>query len=218
MGYRRKDGASYEERPPRPGKFGPDIPLCGAKKRAKNGGGTCTLTAGWGTNHPGFGNCKFHMGSTPSNVKAAAKEEALKALESMPAFGVGIEVDPNAALLACVNRSAGMVAWLEFKLQTIEESAYTISNERGDTKLSVWIELHAAERERLARFCKLALDAGVAERQVRIAEAQGGLIARLMKGVLGDLNLTKEQRELSQQVVRHWLTVEMPALEAAVVE
>lgn len=35
-------------------------PVCGAKKR--QGGGTCTQKAGWGTDHVGKGRCKLHGG------------------------------------------------------------------------------------------------------------------------------------------------------------
>jgi len=35
---------------------------CGAKTRD---GGTCGQPAGWGTDHPGEGRCKFHGGATP---------------------------------------------------------------------------------------------------------------------------------------------------------
>lgn len=63
------------------------------------------------------------------------------------------------------------------------------------------VRLEAEERDRLARFCKLALDAGIAERQVRIAETQGALLAGAVRAILGDLNLTPEQLQLVGMVV-----------------
>ena len=48
--------------------------LCGSKK--KQGTGTCTKPAGWGTDHVGFGNCKLHGGASPNGVKHAEKQEA----------------------------------------------------------------------------------------------------------------------------------------------
>lgn len=42
--------------------------LCEAKTR---GGTECARPAGWGTSHPGFGNCKLHSGSTPNGEKHA---------------------------------------------------------------------------------------------------------------------------------------------------
>ena len=51
-------------------------------------------------------------------------------------------------------------------------------------KPSVWVELYQEERRMLARVCKMALDAGVAERHVRVAEAQGELFASTIKAIL----------------------------------
>ena len=55
---------------------------CGARK--KQGPGTCTRPAGWGTDHPGFGQCKLHGGSTQSGTKAAAERQAIAAVETRP--------------------------------------------------------------------------------------------------------------------------------------
>jgi hypothetical protein len=48
--------------------------FCGARKR--QGEGTCTRPAGWGTSHPGYGTCKLHLGSSPSGEAAAGALQA----------------------------------------------------------------------------------------------------------------------------------------------
>lgn len=63
------------------------------------------------------------------------------------------------------------------------------------------VELEAQERDRCARFAKLALDAGIAERQVRLAEQQGALVASAIDRILDALGLSAEQRALVPQVV-----------------
>src|SRR5438105_5262035 len=63
---------------------------CGAKR---HGGGICGMTAGWGTSHPGIGRCKYHGGSMPTHVMAAATEEHRRLL------GVPMEINPLDALL-----------------------------------------------------------------------------------------------------------------------
>jgi hypothetical protein len=73
-------------------------------------------------------------------------------------------------------------------------------------KPSVWVELYQEERRMLARVCKMALDAGVNERAVRVAEQQGELLAGVIKAILEDLELTKEQRQSAPGVVRRHLT------------
>jgi hypothetical protein len=51
-----------------------DRRYCGSPKRQSEG--TCRRPAGWGTPHPGIGNCKLHGGSTPSHVAAAQHQQA----------------------------------------------------------------------------------------------------------------------------------------------
>jgi hypothetical protein len=73
-------------------------------------------------------------------------------------------------------------------------------------KPSVWVELYQEERRMLARVCKMAHDAGVAERSVALAERQGEMLAGVIKAVLGDLGLSKEQQRGAPAVVRRHLT------------
>ncbi|MFI5473198.1 hypothetical protein ACIA6D_23530 [Streptomyces cacaoi] len=71
-------------------------------------------------------------------------------------------------------------------------------------KTNAWVRLYGEERDRLIRMCKIAHDMGIAERQVELAERVGALMANLLRGVLGDLGLTDEQRELASAAVpRH---------------
>jgi len=46
--------------------------------------------------------------------------------------------------------------------------------------------LYAEERDRGARVAKAALDSGVAERQVKLAETYGAALANLLRAVLND--------------------------------
>ena len=56
--------------------------------------------------------------------------------------------------------------------------------------------------DRSAKHAKLALDAGVEERKVRIAEQQGELIAQVIRSILGDLGLNKKQQTDAPAIVR----------------
>lgn len=68
-------------------------------------------------------------------------------------------------------------------------------------------ELEAKERDRCAGFAAKAIAAGLAERQVRLAERQGALIADVLRAVLGDpeLGLTAAQREAAPAAIRRHL-------------
>lgn len=57
----------------------------------------------------------------------------------------------------------------------------------GDARPHALVELHRKWLDTAARSSKLAIEAGVAERQIRLAEAQAGQIAGVLKGVTGDV-------------------------------
>lgn len=65
-------------------------------------------------------------------------------------------------------------------------------------------DLEAKERDRCASFAAKAVAAGLATRQVELAERQGALIAQLVTAVFDELDLTDEQREAAPDVLdRH---------------
>jgi hypothetical protein len=71
-------------------------------------------------------------------------------------------------------------------------------------------DLEAKERERCANFATKAVAAGLAERQVRLAERQAELLAQVIRGVLDELGLSAEQKQLATEVVRRYLTAVAP--------
>ncbi|HEY3559637.1 MAG TPA: hypothetical protein VGL05_19345 [Kribbella sp.] len=67
------------------------------------------------------------------------------------------------------------------------------------------VQLEAQERDRAVRYAKVAHDMGIAEREVRLAEQQGQLLASVIRNVLGDLDLTEAQQERVPGVVQRRL-------------
>lgn len=63
-------------------------------------------------------------------------------------------------------------------------------------------KLEGDERDRCARFAKLALDAGIAERQVALAEAFGAGIASVVRAVLSDLGVAVDEPAVLPVVAR----------------
>jgi hypothetical protein len=61
--------------------------------------------------------------------------------------------------------------------------------------------LEAAERDRCVRFAKAAHDMGIADREIRLAEAQGALLAGAISRILDGLELSPSQRALVPRVV-----------------
>lgn len=194
-------------------------PICGANTpRASNKHKICLRAAGWGTQHVGFGKCKAHFGNTERVSVAAARMELADQYAAQgdgTTFGGVVRVDPHEALLWLVRRTAGIVAWLDWKISTFEqddEAWQDVGNQPGEggggsiRKIeAVWVKMHGDERDRLAKYAKLALDAGVAERQVAIAEEQGMMFAQGIREIFDRLNLSSSQQKLAPQIVREVL-------------
>lgn len=63
------------------------------------------------------------------------------------------------------------------------------------------VQLEAQERDRVVKFAKAAHDMGIAEREIRIAEQQGELLASAVRRILDGLNLSVEQQRIVPQLV-----------------
>lgn len=163
-----------------------DRRLCGRQKRQGEPGDLCTQAAGWGTSHPGWGACKLHSGSTQSGTAAAERERAEWLLEdARQTYGMPLDVDPADALLALVHTAAGAVAWLGRRVAELEQGKVTTV----DGKTHPLVALYLEERKELAKVSKSALDAGIAERMVRLSERQGAALVALLEGFARALGL-----------------------------
>jgi hypothetical protein len=165
---------------------------CGANTKR---GAVCRKPAGWGTPYR-HGRCKLHGGATPTHLKAAQRREAEQAVASL---GLPREVEPHTALLEEVHRAAGHVAWLAEEVGQLEKSQVvqgitrTVQAPDGTrtvearATVNVWVRLYQEWHDRLVRVSKLAIDAGVEERQVRLAERQAQQLAKVIRAILTDL-------------------------------
>lgn len=203
---------------------------CGGKTRA---GGKCTRPKGWGTDHAGRGKCKLHGGSTPTHRRAAQQEAAAEAVAT---YGLPREVDPLQALLEEVYRTAGHVAWLERVIRGLDadtlvegvtrtsrttelgsddedapdEAANGPANatERVEhaAAVSVWVRLYQSERAHLTKVAKAAVDAGIEERLVHLAEEQAQLVAEFGRALLREFDVDPSS-EKARRAFRKHLTV-----------
>lgn len=180
---------------------GQGMPKCGAKTR---GGKPCTQRAGHGTDHLGTGRCKFHGGCTPTQVKGAQRQMAEAAVVS---YGLPRQIDPHAALLEELHRTAGHVAWLGLQVQELEHARLygpVGGSQFGIPKQEphVWIRLYQEERAHFVRIAKTCVEVGIAERQVRLAEDQAQRIVTILRGVLDELGVS-DRPEVPDVVRRH---------------
>lgn len=167
--------------------------------------------------------CKVHGGMAGQNRAAAARRiERAEAEAAVVTLGLPVDVSPSDALLEEVRWTAGHVQWLRAKVQELrDEQAGTLvwgvtrvvdkqSSENPGTDTtesagpSIWYELYDRERKHLVTVCTAALRAGVEERRVRLAEAQGEQVAGAIRAILADLGLTSDQQAMVSEVVpRH---------------
>jgi hypothetical protein len=162
----------------------------------------------------------LHGGRSPGGKQAAAKQEAEQQVATV--MGIPIDVDPMDALLWCVRISAGEVAYASWKVEQLEEDdaviapvervtrdatgehaeSYTEEKTSNIVEMNIWIRVRQGAMDRLAKFSKMAVDAGVAQRQVEMAEGAGGELAVAIREILDALGLSADQERRAPMVVR----------------
>lgn len=186
--------------------------------RKADGSGYCKRPPGWGTPSPGHGRCKRHGGSTPLAQRGAQIAEAAKQVEK---YGLSIEVDPHTALIEELERTAGHVAWLRIKVDEVanrgngdselvgpvgtEGPTETGAYSHPSIEPNIWLKLYMEERKHLIKIATSCIAAGIEERRVQLAEQQGELMARVIKGILEDLGVADDPK--AGKVVRKHLTL-----------
>ena len=201
----------------------PDQMRCSAMTKASGGTERCTQPRIHGTTV-----CRMHGGAARQvRRRAAANVARDRALAEARRLGGSLDVDPHEVLLAQVREAAanvevlrGYVAGLAVDLAddgtAIAVPEQRIEWDKGgthvDAKVHVLVAMYNDERDRLVRFSKLAIDAGVAERQVRVAEQQAQRLGQAFSRALDAAaeHLTPAGRE----AVRVALAAELRRLDA----
>lgn len=136
-------------------------------------------------------------------------EEAYAAAEQIKASGGAGQVDPGLTETALLDlkralNDGGVTALIGHTYAANRDGDVFATGEaiRG------LAQLEAAERDRCANFATKAVAAGLAERQVRLAEKQGAMIAQVIKAILDDLGLTADQQQRAPEIAaRHLRSV-----------
>jgi hypothetical protein len=131
----------------------------------------------------GLDACPLHAGESRAKAKARGQANLMKAAfaESIPAAEF---IDPGEALLWTVTVSSRQVAWLR---GLISDRLNVAGTRVDDDALSVLVKIEQDERVALARAAKMALDAGIAERQIRMAERVAEQLVSVLRGVVTEL-------------------------------
>lgn len=162
----------------------------------------------------GQARCRMHGGASPQALAAARRRgEHAAAAQAVRTLGLPREVEPDEALTEELHRTAGAVTYLGSEVAALPaDGLYQRYLGTGGVlweRPSVLVELYSVERDRMVRVARTAIDAGLQERQVRLAEQLGGLLAAVLEGLMGDpeLNLTAAQRAVAPAVVNRHLAL-----------
>lgn len=172
-------------------------PKCGGNSRAGN---PCQRPAGWGTPHPGVGCCKLHGGSTPTHIAAAQSAIARSSIKSL---GLSRVVEPQAALLEELHRSAGAVAWLDVVVQelgledvTWGQTKATVEGATFEAGVNVWVRLWTEQRRHYLEVTKACVAAGIAEQRIQLEQDKARMVAVAVGEGLDAISASAEQREV----------------------
>lgn len=167
----RKTSPGNEKQPPQTGKKKRGAPPgprtydpakhCGAQRTGEPPGTLCKRGQGEGTDHPGIGHCKWHLGSTESHKVAAQRELQQRAAER---YGLPVDVDPATAMLRHVAYSYGQVLYMRRIVHDLGEDVMD-----GDKPHVAWQMLKVEERQHAA-VCRDAAGADVSRRAIELAE------------------------------------------------
>lgn len=169
---------------------GPDVPTCprGPDMRP------CRNRAGQGTIHPGVGACLVHD---------SQKEKAAGAWMMANVIARALDISPWEALLLAVKRAAAWAAYYEARLAEVAEGDHDAFRPGGSAH--EWVLAAERVNDKMARYAKMAVDAGVAAMMVQRAKTEGAQIARVLNAALGAADLTSEQEIKIRQALRRAL-------------
>jgi hypothetical protein len=177
--------------------------------KSKRSGQRCKRAAS-----PGLGKCHIHAGVSKTVRETRASE--VLAAELVRTYGLPRDISPTDALLEEVRYTAGHVAWLREQVQALEsgdlvwgkrEEAEKSATEFAGVDVTyaampnIWLELYYRERKHLLDVTKAAISVGIEERRVRLAEAQGQMVAEIIRRILARLELNAQQSALIPHVV-----------------
>jgi len=168
--------------------------LCGSRTR---NGKYCRLAAGHQTDHPGVGPCYRHGGNLGSTLKSVGAELAYQGImnpDTSPADM--IEIEPHNGLLIAVRSAAGEFFHWQNKLAILAAGADEMDEDEYREEYNALLRDLRASRDSMARLSKMALDAGLAERQVQLQERMADLMVRFARELLSQIPLTKDQERM----------------------
>ena len=161
--------------------------------------------------------CRKHGGKSPQALAAAERRLARMEIQETVHAALGDrpdkDEDPIASMQWLINWSAAHCRWYLAELRKLRPDALiwgdTEVRESDSAGLTLiqkaavhaLLRLYNEERDRLAGYCALAIRNGLHEREIRLAEERGALIADIIRACLARLELTPDQQAMALTVV-----------------
>jgi len=175
---------------PVPGVRYEDVTFCGAMIRRT--GELCSIRAGAGTAHLGVGACFRHDTQVERAAGAWTVAHVIARIE---------DISPWEALLLAVKRAAAWARFYDVKLGEAPDDDALAPNGSHHH----WVVAAERVNDKLARYSKMAVDAGVAAMLVQRARAEGEEIARVLNAAIGAAELDEEQETRLRVALRQAL-------------
>lgn len=176
--------------------------------------------------------CRVHGGSSPqAKARAEAIAVRRRAAAMLTGYGIELHnVDPLTALSNEVSRAAAAVQFYgmlvaELRIPDAQQPMSELGDvvgvdddgnpvlasnmaavygrdHKGDGAPHVLVRLWNEERDRLARMCKMALDAGIDQRMIDLAESEARVVVEVIVAVIDapELGLDPAMREVGRRV------------------
>jgi hypothetical protein len=134
-------------------------------------------------------------------------------------MGTPIEVEPHDAIIHAIRITAGEVSYCDEQIRKLSEDELferpletniaqlpsgkwiEIEEKRTAEVISRWVTLRDDALANLVKYSKYAIEVGIDERRVRVAERVADIITPLLTDLAADLNLSDEQRRLLPMVI-----------------
>jgi len=204
--------------------------FCGGRKANRGPEApTCKQPAGYGTDHPGWGHCAWHFGQSPSGKQYAEKVRTeAHAWRAALDLGISVDTTPERALADEINRSAGLVAWIQDQIQhawpTDDDGlveveyfdALGVPRKAKVTPLAALtshpatravMEAYRDERAHLARVAKMGVDANLVDRQLKLDGQRVDLMSGLIAAIITDLGHDPNDNQVRAVVSRRLLAI-----------
>lgn len=172
--------------------------VCGAtlKQAREDGRTTCENARGFRTDHPGYGTCFLHAGSTPNGIAAAQEEQAKTVARRL---GVPVETSAVAAVHEALAHARGQVLFHAMRVSA-DDAPVTQTDRSGLTRPSVHVKLYQEALREYARQARDAVQLGIEAAAVSVLQTHAHQLLIYTRMLLQRLGVDPTDPEVIQVV------------------